>query len=502
VKKVILGLYILMSAFGSYAQSDTTYICSYGGPQNDGFNQIKLTNDKGFIAIGTTSSFGSGNTDFYVVKTDSIGRHQWSKTYGGLQNEEGFSVATTYDHGYAFLGFTNSFGAGGYDVLLVKTDSVGNIKWQKTYGGSDWDFGYSIKETQMDSGFVICGLTYSYGAGNGDVYVIKTDKSGDTLWTKAIGGAQYDIGNSVEVHSNTLYAIVGATTSFGIGDTNTYFLEVDNKGNIKKDTTFGCTHSDCAYSIRNTLDGEYFVSGSSDSMHPGTPMTDAMKIDTLGHLNWEQFNGGAGSSIGKDVVQDAVNQSYFTVGSTNTFGAGGFDFYCAQLNVGGYFIVGPTFGGANNDYGNSVTFGAGNKSIAYGGSTSSYAQGLFDGCIITQRLRNDSLLSYPIVIRQYKDTLSPSAVQEQNLPESDVKVFPNPMQSEGAILVQQQGIKGSCLFNLYDVLGHCVISEALKNIGHNQSTCNIERNNLPSGTYIYKIIEADAKIATGKLLIL
>src|SRR5579863_6156484 len=126
---LLIGIMLCFNLYGQF--TDTAYIYTYGGIQDDVCNQIKPTDDGGYIMIGTSNSFGCGNTDFYVVKIDSLGNHKWSKTFGGDENEEGFSVTQTFEHGYVFMGFTDSYGAGGYDVYLVKTDSMGNFQWQR-----------------------------------------------------------------------------------------------------------------------------------------------------------------------------------------------------------------------------------------------------------------------------------------------------------------------------------------------------------------------------------
>ncbi len=109
------------------------------------------------------------------------------------------------------------------DAYLIKTDSLGKLQWQRTYGGTDWDFGYSLKQT-ADEGFLVGGQTYSYGSGNGDAWLIRTNKNGDTLWTHTYGGSGYDVANAVLNEGDSLYLIAGATTSFGKGYTSMLFI--------------------------------------------------------------------------------------------------------------------------------------------------------------------------------------------------------------------------------------------------------------------------------------
>jgi len=138
----------------------------------------------------------------------------WTRTYGGSSYDWGQSVQQTSDGGFVVAGYTSSFGAGGYDAYLIRTDANGDTLWTRTYGGSGHDYGYSVQQT-ADSGFVVAGYTYSFGAGSRDVYLIRTDATGDTLWTRTYGGEDEDIGRSVQQTSDGGFVVAGYTYSFG-----------------------------------------------------------------------------------------------------------------------------------------------------------------------------------------------------------------------------------------------------------------------------------------------
>ena len=161
---------------------------TYGGSGNDVGYSVQQTSDGGYIIAGYTGSFGAGGDDVYLVKTDSSGVMQWNRTYGGSGYDVGLSVQQTSDGGYIIAGYTGSFGAGGDDVYLVKTDSSGVMQWSRTYGGSDDDMGCSVQQTS-DGGYIIAGWTKSFGSGNEGVYLIGTD----------------DIGNSAQCRDVILY---------------------------------------------------------------------------------------------------------------------------------------------------------------------------------------------------------------------------------------------------------------------------------------------------------
>jgi hypothetical protein len=158
---------------------DTIWARTYGDSLRNGGWCVQQTIDGGYVIAGATILSLGDFLDFYLVKIDSLGNVLWEKTYGGNSHDGALSVQQTSDTGYVIAGYTESFGAGSSDAFLVKTDSGGNLLWERTYGGIYWDHGFSVQQTS-DGGYVVVGGTRSFGAGNGDVYLIKTDQDGLT----------------------------------------------------------------------------------------------------------------------------------------------------------------------------------------------------------------------------------------------------------------------------------------------------------------------------------
>jgi len=245
------------------ATSPSLSFCkAIGGEKLDVGTSLIQTSDGGYAIAGLTYSFGAGLSDVYVVKLDSNGNLQWTKTIGGPEGEAGFSLIQTSDDGYAIAGIIISFdleeGDIYDDVYVVKLDANGNLQWTKTIGGESWDWGYSLLQTS-DGGYAIAGFTSSFGAGEWDVYVVKLDANGNLQWTKTIGGEGWDVGISLIQTSDGGYAIAGSTRSFGAGGLDVYVVKLDANGNLQWTKTIGgkkrghghLPHSDLRWRLRH-----------------------------------------------------------------------------------------------------------------------------------------------------------------------------------------------------------------------------------------------------------
>ena len=182
------------------------------------------TSEGGFVVVGSTDV--SGNNEVWLIKTDVNGSKEWDRRYGGLEGDWANSVRQTSDGGYVLAGTTLSHGAGGQDVWLIKTDSVGIIDWDETFGGTGSERGEEVVETG-DGGFVVVGFTDSFGDGGEDVYLIKTDGGGSVLWEMTIGGPLNDLGHSVFLTSDGDFIVAGETLSYGSADSfDAWLIEV------------------------------------------------------------------------------------------------------------------------------------------------------------------------------------------------------------------------------------------------------------------------------------
>ncbi len=228
---------------------------TFGGTGYDEGHFVQQTKDEGYIIAGTTTSFGAGGMDIYLVKTDSTGSKQWEKKFGGTGNEVGYSVQQTIDGGYIITGYTKSSGAGGMDTYLVKTDSTGNKQWEKTFGGSGDDLGTTVKETN-DGGYIITGII------NNDACLIKIDADGSKQWEKTFGEAEYDIGTAVQQTKDGGYIVAGYRGKTDYSSLDGYIVKTDADGNKQWEKTVDKSATDYLSSIQQTKDGGYIIAGS------------------------------------------------------------------------------------------------------------------------------------------------------------------------------------------------------------------------------------------------
>jgi hypothetical protein len=248
---------------GADSHSAAAFERVFGGPDLDRGVYVSPTKDGGFIAVGVTKSFGKGDEDVYLVRTDSNGEFLWSKTYGGSDQDNGWSVHETPD-GFVLAGFTKSFGGGGFDLYLIKTDSDGELDWSKTYGGESDDRSWALALTS-DGGFVLVGETTSSGAGEEDCLLVKTDSLGRESWSHTYGGKKGDRCFSVAQADDGGYVLAGQTYSEGAGDRDVYVIKTKANGELEWSKTFGGEASDVGHSITRASDGSFVVTGYTTS---------------------------------------------------------------------------------------------------------------------------------------------------------------------------------------------------------------------------------------------
>jgi hypothetical protein len=329
-----------------------TWTRTFGGGFGDRGQTVQQTSDGGYIISGFTYSFGAGLGEAYLVKTDSAGREVWAKTFGGPLYDRGESVQQTSDGGYIVAGWIDAYDPREGDLYLIKTDSSGNKIWDNTFGGENRDMGFDVHQT-MDGGYIIVGYKDGSGVSGSDVYLVKADSSGTMVWEKTFGGANPDVGYSVQQTSDGGYILTGRTASFGAGLGDLFLIRTDSSGNETWMKTFGGTGTDGGESVRQTLDGGSVVVGYTKSFGTGGTDVYLIKVDEAGSVAWEKTFGGTGDDTGYDVRQTS-DGGYIVCGVTYSFGAGLADVYLIKTDGSGNAVWTKTFGGSANDMGFSL----------------------------------------------------------------------------------------------------------------------------------------------------
>ena len=307
---------------------DTLWARTVGGTAAEFGRDVQVTPDNGYICVGSTTSFGAGKEDLYLVKVNEYGDLLWSKTFGGAASDEAWSIRATSDSAYIICGTTNSSGAGYADLWLLKVDQDGTLIWSRTFGGPGGESGMAVRETW--DGYVAVGSTGSFGEGYSSMYAVKVTLSGDSVWAKSFGGPKSDLGYSLEIAADNGCIFVGATSSYGLGYNDAYVVKTSANGTVEWERTFGGIRDDRAYAVTYTPDGNYALTGTTESFGAGGSDIYTIKITPLGEQLWSVTQGGAQADYCRSICIDS-HGNYALTGYSYSYSTGGSDLYMATL---------------------------------------------------------------------------------------------------------------------------------------------------------------------------
>jgi hypothetical protein len=353
--------------------AQVTFERTYGGAGDDHIGTVRQTADGGFILVGHTRSFGAGGADMYVIRTDARGDTLWTRVYGSPADETFFSVEPTADGGCVVAGST--FRTGQADITLTKLDSRGDSLWTRTYGGSSDDVADGIAPAG-DSGFIIAGTTYSYGAGRPNAYIIRTDVRGDTIWTRVIGGAREECAYSVAPTADSGFVVSGWTNTFGAGGFDVYVMKLNSRGDTLWTRAFGGPADEFSYCVRATSDGGCVAAGWTASFGAGANDFYVIRLDEQGETLWTRTYGGDTSDLGF-AANPVPGGGFIITGGTMSAGAGDWDAWLIRADEQGETLWTRTLGGANTDYINCA-LPAADRGFVFAGTTVSFGAGGLD----------------------------------------------------------------------------------------------------------------------------
>lgn len=322
----------------------------YSSPNNDGGFSVLQTPDSNFVFTG----FWGAQT--FVFKSDLNGDLLWSKFYSSQQFSTSFSIIQTADGGFAIGGTS---GYSNYNFYLVKTDVNGDSLWTKRYGASLVKcLAYDVKQT-VDGGFIMVGHADTLTGQSGHMLLTKTDINGDFIWSKVYGGRQanYEEGafRSVQVAQNGDYVMLGMNlqTSYEMYLHDVYVVRTNNNGDTVWAKQFGGSNDDIGMCINSTVDNGFIITGASMSFGNGAYDVYLLKIDSNGNVVWNKTIGGLDDDWG-NYVSPTSDNGYIISGSTKNNSKGGTDVYLIKVDAFGNVVWSKTFGGIGDDMGYCV----------------------------------------------------------------------------------------------------------------------------------------------------
>ncbi|TKJ18441.1 MAG: hypothetical protein CEE43_17995 [Promethearchaeota archaeon Loki_b32] len=257
--------------------------------------------------------------------------YEWNRTWGGIDTDGGSGIAVDSSDNVYLAGYTYSFGVGSYDMVLVKYDSSGVQQWNRTWGRSDWDIGSGVAVDSSDNVY-LAGSTYSFGAGNEDMVLVKYDSSGMQQWNRTWGGSDYDGGSGVAVDSSDNVYLAGTTESFGAGSYDMVLVKYDSSGVQQWNHTWGGSDWDYGSGVAVDSSDNVYLAGTTESFGAGDFDMVLVKYDSSGVQQWNRTWGGIDADGGYGVAVDSSDNVYLA-GYTESFGAGHSDMVLVKYGV-------------------------------------------------------------------------------------------------------------------------------------------------------------------------
>ncbi len=455
----------------------------FGNANTTYTRDIIQTSDTGYVIAGSSSGYGDFSANAFLMKLDSTGKREWTRYYGGADVEWAHQVLENPDKSIIFAGYTNSSGNGGYDILLVKTDSAGNPIWEKTYGGTDWDFAYSVVRTP-EGDYLIAGETFSFGQGSNDAFLLKVNSQGDSLWMRTYGGIYADKAEKVIVTSYGKYVFTG-TTWAADGLSDAWAVMTDTAGNVHWENTYGVLQDDFGMSLKESqTNGELLFIGSADSVPALQRDMIVWRTDSLGNLLCNWLYGGNLNDYGYD-IDEMTDGRLLLVGQSYSFGYGNGDMMSYYGYPNCYWAGGEFFGNEAREEARAVKkTGDGGYVVAGSSETGSGLSNIYV-------VKVGPSLAFPPAVVVYFD---PTPVLTPELAELKWNAYPNPVSHELHIRAETEG---------YEVIT-AILTDAtgreIQRLKLPSGTGTMRMENYPQGMYILRL-EAGHRAAYRKIVV-
>ena len=352
---------------------------------------VSQIHDGGFIITGRKEYKSNNTKDMITIRTDKNGFGIWERTYGGSLNEEGYSTIQSQDGSILSLGYSWSYG-NQQEIFLVKSDLAGRKIWQKTYGGSNRDIGHKLILT-ADGNIIIIGQTNSPGIsrGNDDIWLSKVDQDGKEIWRKAFGQQNHEVAYDIIEIETGGYLIVGYRDFYSDNGKDILIIRTDFEGNMVWEKTLGSseTYDEIAYSISKSSNYGYIICASTNSVNNDWYDPQLINIDFDGNIIWNKIFNGSGLKHTRWTATSTHDGGAAIIGTTNYFGelGGNEDAYLIKVDKNGAKLWDYAIQGGKNDWGWSIIETFLNELVIVG-STKSFGSGLYD--ILLARIVNSN----------------------------------------------------------------------------------------------------------------
>ncbi len=409
---------IVLLYFTSFLSLNAQWAKTYGGSENDFAYSIQQTTDGGYIVAGTAKSFNDAyyeDGDIWILKLTSVGTVEWQKTYGMVDQyyeDEVYSIQQTTDGGFIVGGYYSRSN----DIWIFKLSSSGDIEWQKAYESRGREI-QSIQQTS-DGGYIVaCGeVSYYYVGSNYDINVLKLASDGTIEWQKGYGDVYSERARSMQLTSDGGYVVAGRTESFGAGNGDVWVLKLASDGSVEWQKTYGGSRREEALSIQQTADGGYIVAGESQSLGAGDDDVWVFKLAVDGSVEWQKTYGGSQDEEAYSIQQTA-DGGYIVAGQTESFGVEDTDIWVFKLASDGSVEWQKTYGGSQDEEAYSIQQTADGGYIV-AGSTETYGAGKHDILILKLSPNGD------VEPNCYLANESNAAVTDTNISLMDTDVVP------------------------------------------------------------------------------
>lgn len=348
-----LVITLLCYIFLAYAQApDTLWTRTYAGIGNESALGVVETDDGCYLVVGYTQSFGASSYDVFVMKIDANGDSLWLKTYGGDYNESGRRIIRTVDSCYVIIGHTYSYGFGPpntCNVYIVKIDPDGDTLWTKAYGTEGYDAGMAIAEeiqsSSADRYLIAAGISED------DAYLIKMSESGDSLWARVYGESEDDRAHDICCVPSG-YVFAGITEHYLVGYSDIWLVHVSPRGEFFWEEVYGTGWNDWVSNMMQTNDGGFIMAGSTGQVGGSTDAY-VLCVDPLGVVDWTRTYGGSNHD-GSYHISKTSDNCYIIAGYTFLSGGENYDIYLLKINEDGDTLWTSTFGDTIDELGRMV----------------------------------------------------------------------------------------------------------------------------------------------------